>query len=60
MNGQVFCPLIEDECRRECCAWFHCFTIISPDGIDQCDYCAVSVIANMLCDLTKADCSTEM
>lgn len=47
---QSFCPLIQGECREDC-TWYHVFTTITPDGIDRHDYCAMSVIANRLCDL---------
>lgn len=50
MTEQHFCPLINNECREDC-TWFHMFTTITPDGVDQYSYCAVSVIANMLCDI---------
>lgn len=51
MTEQHFCPLINGDCREDC-TWFHTFTTITPDEIYQHDYCAMSVIANRLCDIS--------
>lgn len=50
MTEQSFCPLINGECREDC-TWFHVFTTITLDGVYEHCYCAMSVIANRICDM---------
>lgn len=55
MNGkEAYCPLIRGECARERCAWFYRVVILDPEGIDQQDHCAASLIAKKLCELAES------
>lgn len=45
-----FCPMTQKKCREDC-AWYHIFIDLDEDGADREDFCAISVIANALCDL---------
>lgn len=44
-----FCPLTRESCRPDC-SWLHSFAKLSDDGVEGFSYCAVNVIANMVCE----------
>ena len=45
-----FCPLTQKKCRDDC-AWYHIFIDMDENGVDRETFCAITVIANVLCDL---------